>query len=81
MKNTKELEQKLRVMIIGAHPDDPDISAGGLALKFVKVGARVRMISMSDGDKGHMQMQPEALAKRHYQEAQRSKDINLTRKS
>ena len=62
-------------MIIGAHPDDPDIRAGGLALKFVKVGARVRLVSMSNGDKGHMQMGSDALAKRRYQEAQRAKDI------
>lgn len=67
--------QDLRVMIIGAHPDDPDITGGGLALNFVKVGATVKLVSMCNGDKGHMSMSPEALAARRYQEAQRSKAI------
>jgi LmbE family N-acetylglucosaminyl deacetylase len=67
--------QDLRVMIIGAHPDDPDITGGGLALNFVKVGAKVKLVSMCNGDKGHMSMSPEALAARRYQEAQRSKEI------
>ena len=67
--------QDLRVMIIGAHPDDPDITGGGLALNFVKVGATVKLVSMCNGDKGHMTMSSEALAARRYQEAQRSKEI------
>lgn len=65
----------LRVLIIGAHPDDPDLTAGGLALKYVKAGATVKMVSMSNGDKGHMSMTPEALAARRYKETQRSKEI------
>lgn len=65
----------LRVMIIGAHPDDPDITGGGLALKYVKAGATVKLVAMCSGDKGHMTMEPEALADRRYQEAQRSKAI------
>ncbi len=62
-------------MIIGAHPDDPDITGGGLALNFVKVGATVKLVSMCNGDKGHMSMSSEALAARRYQEAQRSKAV------
>lgn len=65
----------LRVMIIGAHPDDPDITGGGIALKYVKAGATVKLISMCNGDKGHMSMPPEALARRRYLEAQRSKAV------
>jgi len=65
----------LRVMIIGAHPDDPDITGGGLALNFVKAGATVKLVSMCNGDKGHMTMKPEALAVRRYQEAQKSKSV------
>lgn len=65
----------LKVMIIGAHPDDPDITGGGIALNYVKVGATVKLISMCNGDKGHMTMQPEALAARRFQEAQRSKAL------
>lgn len=72
----KKIEAKdIRVMIIGAHPDDPDITGGGIALKFVKAGATVKMISMCNGDKGHMAMAPEALASRRYLESQRSKEV------
>ncbi len=72
----REIEPKdLRVMIIGAHPDDPDITGGGLALKYVKAGATVRLVAMCNGDKGHMTMAPEALAARRLQEAQRSKAV------
>ena len=65
----------LRVMIIGAHPDDPDITGGGIALKYVKAGATVKLVSMCNGDKGHQSMAPEALAARRYQEAQKSKAV------
>ncbi|HNX33936.1 MAG TPA: PIG-L family deacetylase [Kiritimatiellia bacterium] len=65
----------LRIMIIGAHPDDPDITGGGIALKYVKAGATVKLVSMCNGDKGHMTMSPEALAARRYLEAQRSKAV------
>ncbi len=65
----------LRVMIIGAHPDDPDITGGGLALKFVRAGATVRLVSMCNGDKGHMSMGSSELAERRRGEAQRSKDV------
>jgi len=65
----------LRVMIIGAHPDDPDITGGGIALKYVKAGATVKLVSMCNGDKGHMAMTSEALAARRYREAQRSRAI------
>jgi LmbE family N-acetylglucosaminyl deacetylase len=65
----------LRILIIGAHPDDPDLTAGGLALMYVRAGATVKMVSMCNGDKGHMSLSPDALAARRHGEAQRSKEI------
>lgn len=67
--------QDLRVMIIGAHPDDPDITGGGLALNFVRAGATVKLVSMCNGDKGHMSMTSAELALRRRGEAQRSKAV------
>ncbi len=64
-----------RVMIIGAHPDDADLTGGGLALKYVKAGATVKLGSMCNGDKGHMAIAPEALAARRYLETQESKAV------
>ncbi len=41
----------------------------------MKAGATVKLVSMCNGDKGHMAMAPEALAARRYLEAQKSKEI------
>ena len=64
--------KELRVMAIGAHPDDPDVNMAGTIRKFVLEGAKVRMVSVSNGDKGHRTMPPDELAKRRYAEAQES---------
>lgn len=62
----------MRVLVVGAHPDDPDLLAGGLARRFVKAGATVHMVSMTNGDKGHRTMKPAELARRRLAEARRS---------
>lgn len=64
--------QDIRVLVIGAHPDDPDLLAAGVARKFVKIGATVRMISLTNGNKGHQTMTPDDLARRRFEETQRS---------
>ena len=43
----------LRILIIGAHPDDPDFSAGGVAALYARLGHRVKMVSLTNGDAGH----------------------------
>jgi len=73
MESVKPAE--LRVMIIGAHPDDPDLTGGGIAIKYVKAGATVKLVALSNGDKGHMSMTSEALAARRAEEARRSGEI------
>lgn len=42
----------LRVMVIGGHPDDADTFAGCAAIKWADRGARVRFVSVCNGDKG-----------------------------
>ena len=42
-------ERKMRVLSIGAHPDDADTSAGGLLTKLHRKGWEVRMLSVTDG--------------------------------
>ena len=44
--------QKLRVLIFGAHPDDPDFSAGGVAALYARQGHTGKMISLTNGDAG-----------------------------
>jgi LmbE family N-acetylglucosaminyl deacetylase len=60
----------VRVIVFGAHPDDCDLEAGGTAIKFVKMGCKVRFVSMTNGDAGHQSMGGGALAKRRMAEAQ-----------
>jgi LmbE family N-acetylglucosaminyl deacetylase len=43
----------LRLLIIGAHPDDADYSAGGLATLYRRHGHVVKMVSVTDGGAGH----------------------------
>lgn len=43
----------LRVLIIGAHPDDAEYAAGGLAALYCADGHTVRMVSVTNGEAGH----------------------------
>ncbi|MBP3406441.1 MAG: PIG-L family deacetylase [Kiritimatiellae bacterium] len=62
----------LRIKVIGAHPDDPEVNMAGTIAKFAESGARVRMVSVSCGDKGHRVLPPKELAERRYGETQTS---------
>lgn len=42
-----------RVTVLTAHPDDSEYYAGALLAKLRKAGARVRLVLMTDGDKGY----------------------------
>ena len=59
----------LHILIFGAHPDDPDYSAGGTAALYAQQGHRVKMISLTNGDAGHHEMGGAPLAWRRRQEA------------
>jgi LmbE family N-acetylglucosaminyl deacetylase len=63
-------QQPVRVIAIGAHPDDCDIGAGGTAALLAAMGHRVKFVSVTNGDAGHHEMGGGALAKRRYQETQ-----------
>ncbi|NUN03182.1 MAG: PIG-L family deacetylase [Bryobacteraceae bacterium] len=60
---------KIRVIAIGAHPDDCDLGAGGLAAKFAEMGHAFKFLSVTNGDAGHQEMGGGALAKRRRAEA------------
>jgi len=63
-------KNEINVVVIGAHPDDADGSAGGMAIKFAKAGHHVLFISLTNGDAGHQSSGGGALAKRRRAEAQ-----------
>ena len=57
-------------MMIGAHPDDCDFRCGGIALKYSKLGYKVKFLACCNGCGGHHEMKPEEIAKRRYKETQ-----------
>lgn len=63
---------QIRVIAFGAHPDDCDLGAGGLAAKLSKMGHKVKFVSLTNGDAGHQSMGGGALAKRRRAEATES---------
>ncbi len=62
--------EKLKILMIGAHPDDCDGCGGGTALKYLAAGHEVRFLSVTDGRCGHHEMAPDALIARRYAETQ-----------
>jgi len=46
-------DKRLRLLILGAHPDDAEYHAGGLASVYCQAGHVVKMVSLTDGSAGH----------------------------
>ena len=65
-------QESLRVIVFGAHPDDPDINAGGVAALWSQMGHKVKFVSLTNGNKGHHTMKPDELAARRKRELQAS---------
>jgi LmbE family N-acetylglucosaminyl deacetylase len=63
---------KIRVIAFGAHPDDADIRAGGVAARYAAKGHLVKFVSVTNGDAGHCQQGGGDLAKRRRAEAQQA---------
>jgi LmbE family N-acetylglucosaminyl deacetylase len=63
---------KLRVIAIGAHPDDCEDKFAGTAVKLVKAGHAVKFLSLANGDAGHQGEGGGALARRRHAETQES---------
>jgi LmbE family N-acetylglucosaminyl deacetylase len=63
---------KLRILAIGAHPDDCDIKFGGTAIKLARAGHAVKFLSVTNGDAGHQNDHGASLARRRHGEAQES---------
>ncbi len=65
----------VRVIVFGAHPDDCDINAGGIAALFSRAGHQVKFVSLTNGNKGHHTMKPDELAARRKREMQQAARI------
>jgi LmbE family N-acetylglucosaminyl deacetylase len=60
----------ITVLAIGAHPDDCDLGAGGVAALYARRGHQVHFVSLTNGDAGHQSMAGAPLARRRQAEAQ-----------
>ena len=68
--NAQNNDGKVRIIMIGAHPDDCDVQGGGTAILYAKMGYAVKFVSVTNGDAGHQTLKGDTLAKRRYAEAQ-----------
>lgn len=67
--HAQQTEKKIRIIVIGAHPDDCDLDAGGTAAIFASMGYAVKFLSVTNGDAGHQKDGGVTLAKRRAAEA------------
>ena len=65
---------KLHIVIIGAHPDDPE-KAAGTAAKWIQKGCEVTMVAVTNGDAGHQTMNAKDLAARRKEEARKAGEV------
>ena len=65
----------LNVLVIGAHPYDCEYYAGGTAVKYIEHGHRVKFVSATNGDTGHMAKGGGALACIRAEEMKRADSI------
>ena len=63
-------DEPLNIVVLGAHPDDCEGDAGGLALLYAKMGHRVKFVSLTNGDAGHFAKGGGELARIRFAEAQ-----------
>jgi LmbE family N-acetylglucosaminyl deacetylase len=66
--------EKLHIIVIGAHPDDPD-KVGGTAYKWAQLGHDVLLVSLTNGDAGHQSVKPAKLARIRREEARRAGEV------
>jgi len=67
--------EPLRVILIGAHPDDAEYAGGGTAALWAASGAEVLHVAVTNGDAGHQSQGGGALARRRAAESRNAASI------
>jgi LmbE family N-acetylglucosaminyl deacetylase len=57
-------QKPLRIIAFGAHPDDAELKAGGVAALWAAAGHKVKFVAMTNGDIGHFESAGGPLARR-----------------
>lgn len=65
----------LKLLILGAHPDDAEFHAGGLATIYRRLGHQVKFISLTNGAAGHHLHFGDKLVSIRFAEAQRAAEL------
>jgi N-acetylglucosamine malate deacetylase 1 len=65
----------LRLLVIGAHPDDAEYKAGGLAALYRRDGHGVRFVSLTNGEAGHHEVWGPSLVARRTAEAKAAAEV------
>ncbi|RLS74076.1 MAG: PIG-L family deacetylase [Planctomycetota bacterium] len=73
--STNALDEACRVLVLGAHPDDAEFFAGGLLHEHRKHGAKIQLVSVTNGQSGHHEMSSDALVARRRIEAREAGSV------
>jgi N-acetylglucosamine malate deacetylase 1 len=71
----EEGDGKLRIICFGAHPDDAEFKAAGVAAKWAAKGHHVKFVSVTNGDIGHWQIAGGPLAQRRAAEVHQAAKV------
>ncbi|WP_031527983.1 PIG-L deacetylase family protein [Dyadobacter crusticola] len=67
-QNAADSKAPLNIIVFGAHPDDCDLGAGGIASIYSSMGHKVKFVSLTNGDAGHQDIGGGELARRRLAE-------------
>lgn len=67
--------QSLNILVIGAHPDDPDYKVGSSAYKWIQQGHNVVLVSVTNGNAGHHEMTRDQLERARRDEARNAAEV------
>ncbi len=70
-----ELPEKMRILCIGAHPDDCELFCGGIASLWRDHGHEITLLSVTNGQSGHHQLAGPDLVRRRAEEARRAAEV------
>jgi LmbE family N-acetylglucosaminyl deacetylase len=72
---TQTGDAKLRIIAFGAHPDDCELSVGGVGAMWAAKGHHVKLVSVTNGDIGHWREAGGPLAMRRKKEVEEASRI------
>jgi len=64
-----------RVLVLGAHPDDAEFSAGGLLASHCEAGSTLKLVSVTNGQSGHQSVPSPELVLRRRAEATKAGQV------